>query len=105
MSGETTSSSLDRVDEQAPQRQGRRGPPLQSRTALVIVRHVTRRGQRCDRHRSIQKNRAISQMSRSDEGENGPGTNDRETLLRKERELGLPAQQIFSIFFNQLYQV
>ncbi|CAL8469413.1 g8954 [Coccomyxa elongata] len=43
-------------------------------------------------------------MSRSDEGENGPGTDDRETLLRKERELGLPAQQIFSIFFNQLYQ-
>jgi hypothetical protein len=32
------------------------------------------------------------------------GEEDRETLLRKERQLGLPAQQIFSIFFNQLYQ-
>lgn len=44
-------------------------------------------------------------MWRSDEDQDGAGTDDRETLLRKERELGLPAQQIFSIFFNQLYQV
>lgn len=29
---------------------------------------------------------------------------DRETLLRTQRSVGLPAQQIFSIFFNQLYQ-
>lgn len=44
-------------------------------------------------------------MSGNGEHQDDGGTEDRETLLRKERELGLPAQQIFSIFFNQLYQV
>lgn len=44
-------------------------------------------------------------MSGNGENQDDGGTDDRETLLRKERASGLPAQQIFSIFFNQLYQV
>ncbi len=56
-------------------------------------------------YRNFQEYGAIGEMSRRDDDHDGAGIDDRETLLRKERELGLPAQQIFSIFFNQLYQV